>query len=443
MPTAIFIPLALLTVGILLGVSSLLLKLHMVSAEMARKIVHIGMGLVCLGFPLLEVSTTAVVLLTFIASAVLLLIRLTKASNPFASALFSVDRSSSGELLFPIAVAWVYAASAGNTVLYIIPVLVLTLSDAAGALVGTRYGAEKYQCSNGTKSVEGSATFFLVTFLAIHIPLLLLSDTGRPECLLIALVISGFITAVEGMSGKGTDNILVPIGTYFLLDRYLPMGSAELIGRGLALGAILLILLATRKMTTLNGGAMLAALLYGFGALHLGGVVPLVSLLLLFALHVATSGKLKKADYHKPTRHTSNQIVALALPALGWLLTARSGVIAPTWGPLGFCLTTAFQAGLLHIGILAPDTNLRKPPLSVILKSLIVAAPMLHIVEPLTFGSLMLLVAGAAWGCAVLFRAWRLPMQPDDPLNGWVKLTLVATTASIAVYLVAQLPVAI
>jgi len=73
----------------------------------------------------------------------------------------------------------------------------------------------------------------------------------------------------------------------------------------------------------------------------------------------------------------------------------------------------------------------------------VVAAPVFRLVDPLAFSSLMLLVAALAWGCALLFRGWRLPLQPDDPLDGWVKLTLVATTAAIAVYLIAQLPVAI
>lgn len=440
MPPLLFIPLTLLSVGVLLVISSILRRTGVASPEVARKIVHVGMGMICLSFPTLGVSTTSVMLLAVLATAALLILRLTKASNPLSSALFSIDRSSSGELLFPIAVAWVYAASDGNWLLYVIPVLVLTLSDAAGALIGTRYGAGKYQSSDGTKSVEGSVSFFLVTFLAIHIPLLLGSATGRAECLLIALVIGAFATAVEGMSGKGTDNLLVPIGTFFLLDRYLPMDSTALVMRGAALIVILFLLLTTRKSTSLNGGALLAALLYGFGALHLGGIVPLASLLLMFGIHVVSTTPLKRRGDVAIIRHSTNHILALALPCLGWLLVQRSGVIPEPWGHVGFAITAAVQAGLLHTSTWLRVDESDHHTITGVIKSLVVVLPIVLIVELRALPGLMILVALAAWGCSFIFRAWRLPLQPDDPLNGWVKLTLVATTASVAIYFVAQLP---
>ena len=50
-----------------------------------------------------------------------------------------------GEFYFPVAVAVVFVLARGDTLLYLIPVLTLTVADSVGALIGVRYGFARYQ----------------------------------------------------------------------------------------------------------------------------------------------------------------------------------------------------------------------------------------------------------------------------------------------------------
>src|SRR5205823_14717265 len=102
-------------------------------------------------------------------------------------------RSTFGAVYFPIAVGILFLLfrfepiedEASRYLLYCIPVLLLTLADAMAALIGVRYGQARYATSEGHKTIEGSLAFFLVGFFCTHVPLLLFSDKGRPETLLI------------------------------------------------------------------------------------------------------------------------------------------------------------------------------------------------------------------------------------------------------------------
>ncbi len=99
-----------------------------------------------------------------------------------------VERQSWGELLYAPSVAFVFWLSRGDPLSYTVPVLVLALADAAGALIGRRYGFVRYETDDGVKSLEGSSGFFMTAFMATHIPLLLWTSVGRLESILISVV---------------------------------------------------------------------------------------------------------------------------------------------------------------------------------------------------------------------------------------------------------------
>ncbi|MFO1448417.1 MAG: hypothetical protein U1F61_09700 [Opitutaceae bacterium] len=67
-----------------------------------------------------------------------------------------------------------------------IPVALLTFADAAGAMIGTRWGRHKFATLEGTKSVEGSIAVGVTGMLATMVPLMLaghglggIADHGR------------------------------------------------------------------------------------------------------------------------------------------------------------------------------------------------------------------------------------------------------------------------
>lgn len=198
-------------------------------AEWARKLLHVAMGLLALTAPSLFAERWPVILLTIGFTLFLMALRI----SPFLKRLFGgvvdgVGRKSLGEIYFPISVGLLFLLSKDNPILFSIPVLILTFPDAAAALIGRHYGRLRYQSFGEGKSIEGSLAFFFAAFLSTHIPLLLLTNIGRAETLLISFALSLLLTLVEAISWRGLDNLFLPLGAYLLLKAYLPLDTAEL-----------------------------------------------------------------------------------------------------------------------------------------------------------------------------------------------------------------------
>ncbi len=67
------------------------------------------------------------------------------ARRRFGRVVDDVERTTLGELYFPMAVAVVFWLARGQSpLLFCVPMLVLTLADATGALIGLRYGLTRY-----------------------------------------------------------------------------------------------------------------------------------------------------------------------------------------------------------------------------------------------------------------------------------------------------------
>lgn len=107
-----------------------------------------------------------------------------------------------------------------NPILGLIPTLVMAYGDGLAAIIGKRTRSKKYKLSDTKKSFAGSLTMFLISFLLIGGYLAFVygnafwSGTHWP---LISAMMAFVVTGVEAVSGKGWDNITVPISTLLLL----------------------------------------------------------------------------------------------------------------------------------------------------------------------------------------------------------------------------------
>ena len=88
----------------------------------------------------------------------------------------------------------------------VVGTLSMGLGDGAAALVGMRWGRLKI----GTKTAEGSAAMFIVTFSIF----LIFGDSSWYISLLAAVI----VTAVEAMTPHGLDNLSVPISAAILME---------------------------------------------------------------------------------------------------------------------------------------------------------------------------------------------------------------------------------
>lgn len=281
-----------LTIAVLLGIAAILLlvlgmcKRLGIGPEGLRKLAHIGTGILAMSFPWLFSSLQPVLILCILALVLLAAISAVPAVRTrMGGSLYSVGRESHGEFYFPIAVAVLFALAHGNKLLYLIPLLVLTLADAVAAILGSIYGKNSYVGIGGNKSIEGSVAFFTVAFFAVHVPLLLFSDLSRPQTLLVAFDIAIVVTLLEAVSWRGLDNLIIPLGVLLLLHIYTAMPAQLLIYRLVAALVLLALVLLYRPRTTLQDTALLASALVLYASWGAGGWRWFLAPALLFACY--------------------------------------------------------------------------------------------------------------------------------------------------------------
>lgn len=271
---------------LLFGLAELWRRTLKPPVEWTRKAVHMGGGLIVCAFPWLFKSPLSVLVLCLGFGAALLLARIFR----LLPSVQAVERSSVGELLFPPSVCALFWLAHERPVYYLIPMLTLVLSDALAALIGKAYGKVTYDVDRGErKSLEGSLVFFLCSYLAIQIPLLLMTGLDRLLCVLVALQMAYMITCFEAISLSGIDNLVIPLGGYYVLVQMVH-GNVAWTGTQLAVQAVLVLVTAfvAWRYRIFSVSAALAAQLYLYGAFAFGDfswlTAPFIALLVFLYL---------------------------------------------------------------------------------------------------------------------------------------------------------------
>lgn len=286
--------------------------------ELLRKAMHIGMGLVTLSFPWVFTTSWPVWLLAGLALAALIGVRRIRAvRESFGAVIHGVERDSTGELLFPVAVAAVFELARGDWVLYVVPILLLALADALAALIGVRYGKIHYSTVEGTtKSIEGSVAFLVVAFIATEVVVLLGSEMGRAETLLVALQVGVVLAMVEAVAWKGLDNLFVPLVTFAILHHGMLRSVPDLATRLAVLAALAAVIWARRRHTTLDPSGLVAAVLVGFVTWTVGGVAWLVAPMIGMLSYALLWPSIEEGQ---PPRHNAQAVLAVNAAALAVL----------------------------------------------------------------------------------------------------------------------------
>jgi len=316
-----------------------------VDPEWTRKIAHIVMGGVALTFPWVFETAWPVVVLSALALALMVGMRFSDGLHEaMGQALYGVNRTSYGELCFPLAVGVLFILSNGDPILYCVPILLLGLADPAAAAVGLRHGKVLYTTDDGIKSGEGSAGFFLVAFFCVHVPLLLGTDTGRLETLLIATIVGLLVASLEAISWRGLDNLFVPVGGYVLLTSHLAMEADALLLRLAVIAVLFSIPFLWYRRSTLNGSASFMAALVGYVTWSIGGLSWLAAPALLYFGYTLLW---PAAQRKTPHGHRVHNVLGVASVGLGWLFLA----VAVTAPALLYPYTIAYAAFVAVIGI--------------------------------------------------------------------------------------------
>lgn len=92
----------------------------------------------------------------------------------------------------------------------LVPVLIMAYGDGLAAVFGKLIKSKKIKIGDSQKSIAGSITMFVISFIILAIYLVY---AGNPMWALHAVVIGGILAVLEAVSIKGLDNITVPIAT--------------------------------------------------------------------------------------------------------------------------------------------------------------------------------------------------------------------------------------
>ena len=96
----------------------------------------------------------------------------------------------------------------------------MAIGDGFAAIIGSKVKSKKYKLSDTKKSFAGSLTMFCITFFIIVTYIFFMHRDVfflNTHWILVSILMSFGITSVEAVSGKGTDNITVPLSTMLLL----------------------------------------------------------------------------------------------------------------------------------------------------------------------------------------------------------------------------------
>lgn len=311
--------------------------------EVVRKLLHVVMGLVTLSFPWVFDAWWPVAVLTLLSIGAMGALRYRGLRETAGSVIHGVGRASLGEMCFPLAVLVLFVLAGDEPVLYAIPVLLLGLADPAAALVGLRYGRAHYGTSEGTKSGEGSMGFFVMAFFCTHVLLLLFTETGRLETLLIALIVGFLAMLVEAIAWRGLDNLFVPLGALALLETHLRMTAPALAARLVVVATLFATAVLWRRETTLNGSAVFCAALVGWVTWAVGGWAWLPAPAALYFGYTLLWPDAAAGG----NAHTVHDVLSVSAVGLAWLFLAEA-LRAPA---LLYPYTLAYAAHLAMIGV--------------------------------------------------------------------------------------------
>jgi phytol kinase len=354
--------------------------------------------------------------------------------NGVGSALHGIERPSYGEVLFAPAVATVFALAAGDFYLYLIPILILTIADAAGALVGTRWGKRRYGSGEGFKTVEGSVIFWFTAFLCGFLPLMLGGRVDAMHALWIGVILGILAMMAEGISDRGFDNLVIPVGCFFMLQKLLPLEIPGLVGRFVVLALLLALVLVGSRWSTLSGGALLGGVLLGYGCAVMADWRFALPLVAVFVCHVVTT---RKHCLTGKFDHRLDAVLSHTIAGLPWVIAAEFEWVSMSVALAGMSFSMGAQLSILDTATRTWMPHLLATPVRSVTKGFLVASlPGLVWLWPEGLGLVLPVTVALVgmWLVTLLFQ--RIHSRYRGHVTGlWIMEGLLALAASIPAFL--------
>ena len=405
------------------------------SPELVRKLFHISGGVLGLSLPWLFDSLRPVLILSTVMIGTFLAMRFVRrVRGGVGQVLLGVNRSSVGEFCYMSSVCLLFWLSAGNKLLYSVPLLILALADAFAALVGEEYGKLPLRMAGAPKTYEGSFTFMLTAFFCVHVPVLLSAQTGRLESLLVGVGVGAMVMMAEVAAWWGLDNVIVPIWSYMLLKSMVRMNAVELVSHIVVLVALTLFIRLWRRRTILGDDALFGATVWSYVVWSAAGwrwVLPPAMQLAVYALLTA------RVAMDRSRVHRFPIVLANIAGSMLWLLIYRQTDDPALLLPFAACFgaNTAIIA-LVRQKTASPAVPARRAISTSTAKGALVLVPTALAFGGLALYALLQFAFGfvAVYLATVLFYATqpRLSDFPNDAGRWFRQVTIVTATSTLA-----------
>ncbi|MFO7999294.1 MAG: hypothetical protein R6U86_09980 [Bacteroidales bacterium] len=209
----------LLAFLLLLAFIELVYKRLNLQGEYTRKLAHFSATLSTITFPYLFTDHWYVLALAVIFFVLLLGSRNTSRLR----SIHDITRISSGSFLLPAAIYFAFLIShlMEDRFLFILPMLILAISDPIAGLLGmniTRYNHEiilfKHRMG---KTWLGSMAFFTSAFIICLIAFYFNKGGFELQTVGLSVIIAIVTATAELLSPKGTDNLVIPMSIILVL----------------------------------------------------------------------------------------------------------------------------------------------------------------------------------------------------------------------------------
>jgi dolichol kinase len=213
----------LIAITFLLIFNELVYRRLGLKGEITRKFAHFTATLSTITFPYLFNDHWYVLVLASIFFIVLFISR----HGTQLKSIHDIDRKSAGSYLLPLSIYLTFLISIklDNKFFYILPILILAICDPMAGILGINLKNYNHKIQvlgyKTRKTWLGSGSFLMSSFIISLIALYFYRMVFDLKTFWLALGIAVVGTLIELFSGRGTDNLFVPLSVLLMLVVFL------------------------------------------------------------------------------------------------------------------------------------------------------------------------------------------------------------------------------
>lgn len=204
---------------LLLGFVELVYKRLKLPGELTRKLAHFSATLSTISFPYLFTDHWYVLALAIVF---FLLLFLSRKSHHLRS-IHDIARISTGSYLLPVAiyVSFLIAYRLDDWFLFILPMMILAVSDPVAGLLGLNINGYNHEIvlfgRRMRKTWLGSSSFFISALMLSLFAFYYHRQQFDLQAFGLSVLVGLTATLAELLSPKGTDNLMIPLSVILVL----------------------------------------------------------------------------------------------------------------------------------------------------------------------------------------------------------------------------------